>query len=55
MSDASFRISRRGFLNLTALGAASAISACSTTGPRPAAVQPPPPASVEPPLGDYAT
>ncbi|TIO33983.1 MAG: L,D-transpeptidase, partial [Mesorhizobium sp.] len=40
MSDASFRISRRGFLNLTALGAASAISACSTTGPRPAAVQP---------------
>ncbi|WP_245468566.1 twin-arginine translocation signal domain-containing protein, partial [Mesorhizobium sp. M1E.F.Ca.ET.063.01.1.1] len=30
MSDASFRISRRGFLNLTALGAASAaVSACT--------------------------
>ncbi|TIX72720.1 MAG: twin-arginine translocation signal domain-containing protein, partial [Mesorhizobium sp.] len=30
MSDASFRISRRGFLNFTALGAASvAASACT--------------------------
>ncbi len=58
MSDASFRISRRGFLNFTALGAASvAVSACTTTSDQaPAPVQTPPPqAYVEPPLGDYET
>ncbi|RVD44564.1 L,D-transpeptidase [Mesorhizobium sp. M4A.F.Ca.ET.020.02.1.1] len=56
MSDASFRISRRGFLNFTALGAASvAASACTTTGPAPEPAQPPPPAYVDPPLGDYET
>jgi lipoprotein-anchoring transpeptidase ErfK/SrfK len=50
----SFRLSRRGFLNAAALGAASiAVSACATTGPGP--VQPPPPTYVEPPLPDYAT
>ncbi|RWD72642.1 L,D-transpeptidase [Mesorhizobium sp.] len=58
MSDASFRISRRGFLNFTALGAASAaLSACTTTsyqGPAPTQT-PPPQAPVEPPLGDYET
>ncbi|QPC94051.1 L,D-transpeptidase [Mesorhizobium sp. INR15] len=48
----SFRLSRRGFLNAAALGAASiAVSACVTTAP----VAPPPPAYVEPPLPDYAT
>lgn len=53
---ASYRLSRRGFLNAAALGAASvAVSACTTTGPGPAPVEPPPPADVEPPLGDYAT
>lgn len=50
----SYRLSRRGFLNAAALGAASiAISACTTTAGRP--VEPPPPASFEPPLMDYAT
>ncbi|WP_137932188.1 L,D-transpeptidase [Mesorhizobium comanense] len=50
----SFRLSRRGFLNAAALGAASiAVSACTTTGPGP--TQPPPPTSVEPPLADYAS
>ncbi|TPN41068.1 L,D-transpeptidase [Mesorhizobium sp. B2-3-3] len=50
----SFRLSRRGFLNAAALGAASiAVSACATTGPGP--VQPPPPTYVEPPLADYAS
>ncbi|MDX8436076.1 L,D-transpeptidase [Mesorhizobium sp. M4B.F.Ca.ET.215.01.1.1] len=50
----SLRLSRRGFLNAAALGAASvAVSACATTRPEP--VEPPPPAYVEPPLGDYAT
>ncbi|MET0600337.1 MAG: L,D-transpeptidase [Mesorhizobium sp.] len=50
----TFRLSRRGFLNAAALGAASiAVSACATTGPAP--VEPPPPAYVEPPLPDYAT
>lgn len=50
----SFRLSRRGFLNAAALGAASiAVSACATTGPGP--VEPPPPTYVEPPLADYVT
>ncbi|AZO63552.1 MAG: L,D-transpeptidase [Mesorhizobium sp.] len=50
----SYRLSRRGFLNAAALGAASiAVSACTTVGGQP--VQPPPPVSVEPPLLDYAT
>jgi len=50
----SYRLSRRGFLNAAALGAASiAVSACATTGPEP--VEPPPPTYVEPPLPDYAT
>lgn len=50
----TFRLSRRGFLNAAALGAASiAVSACATTGPAP--VEPPPPVYVEPPLPDYAT
>ncbi|TPK86404.1 L,D-transpeptidase [Mesorhizobium sp. B2-4-12] len=50
----SYRLSRRGFLNAAALGAASiAVSACATTGPGP--VQPPPPTYVEPPLADYAS
>lgn len=50
----SYRLSRRGFLNAAALGAASiAVSACATTGPGP--VEPPPPTYVEPPLPDYAT
>jgi lipoprotein-anchoring transpeptidase ErfK/SrfK len=50
----SFRLSRRGFLNAAALGAASiAVSACATTGPGP--VEPPPPTYVEPTLPDYAT
>ncbi|WP_095204278.1 L,D-transpeptidase [Mesorhizobium carmichaelinearum] len=50
----SYRLSRRGFLNAAALGAASiAVSACATTGPEP--VEPPPPAYVEPPLADYAS
>jgi lipoprotein-anchoring transpeptidase ErfK/SrfK len=50
----SYRLSRRGFLNAAALGAASiAVSACATTAGRP--VEPPPPANVEPPLMDYAT
>jgi lipoprotein-anchoring transpeptidase ErfK/SrfK len=50
----SYRLSRRGFLNAAALGAASiAVSACTTTTGRP--VEPPPPANVEPPLMDYAT
>ncbi|TSE13498.1 L,D-transpeptidase [Mesorhizobium intechi] len=50
----SYRLSRRGFLNAAALGAASiAVSACATTGPAP--VQPPPPTYVEPPLADYAS
>ncbi|CAN7640323.1 L,D-transpeptidase [Mesorhizobium sp. LjRoot246] len=49
----SYRLSRRGFLNAAALGAASiAVSACAATGPEP--VEPPPPAYVEPPLQDYA-
>ncbi|ESW94874.1 L,D-transpeptidase [Mesorhizobium sp. M0761] len=51
-----YRLSRRGFLNAAALGAASiAVSACTTTGPAPAPVEPPPPTYDEPPLGDYAT
>ncbi|ESY71498.1 L,D-transpeptidase [Mesorhizobium sp. M0051] len=50
----SYRLSRRGFLNAAALGAASiAVSACATTGPGP--VEPPPPAYIEPPLTDYVT
>ncbi|MER8435834.1 L,D-transpeptidase [Mesorhizobium sp. M1312] len=50
----SYRLSRRGFLNAAALGAASiAVSACTTTAGRP--VEPPPPANVEPQLLDYAT
>ncbi|MER8375015.1 L,D-transpeptidase [Mesorhizobium sp. M1409] len=50
----SYRLSRRGFLNAAALGAASiAVSACATTGPGP--VEPPPPAYIEPPLADYVT
>ncbi|AZO55635.1 MULTISPECIES: L,D-transpeptidase [unclassified Mesorhizobium] len=50
----SYRLSRRGFLNAAALGAASiAVSACATTGPGPA--EPPPPTYVEPPLADYAS
>ncbi|CCV05130.1 ErfK/YbiS/YcfS/YnhG family protein [Mesorhizobium metallidurans STM 2683] len=50
----SYRLSRRGFLNAAALGAASiAVSACATVGQQP--VEPPPPAYVEPPLLDYAT
>lgn len=50
----SFRLSRRGFLNAAALGAASiAVSACATTGP--GSVEPPPPTYVEPPLADYVT
>ncbi|MBZ9996093.1 MULTISPECIES: L,D-transpeptidase [unclassified Mesorhizobium] len=50
----SHRLSRRGFLNAAALGAASiAVSACTTTGPGPA--EPPPPTYVEPPLSDYAS
>ncbi|TIP28450.1 MAG: L,D-transpeptidase [Mesorhizobium sp.] len=50
----SYRLSRRGFLNAAALGAASiAVSACTTTAGRP--VEPPPPANFEPPLMDYAT
>ncbi|UDL91573.1 L,D-transpeptidase [Mesorhizobium sp. PAMC28654] len=49
-----FRLSRRGFLNVAALGAASvAVSACTTTSP--VAVNPPQPAYVEPPLADYVT
>ncbi|MFD2058084.1 L,D-transpeptidase [Mesorhizobium calcicola] len=51
----SYRLSRRGFLNAAALGAASiAVSACVTTGPAPVE-PPPPPTYVEPPLPDYAT
>ncbi|TJX06876.1 MAG: L,D-transpeptidase [Mesorhizobium sp.] len=50
----SYRLSRRGFLNAAALGAASiAVSACTTVARRP--VEPPPLANVEPPLMDYAT
>jgi lipoprotein-anchoring transpeptidase ErfK/SrfK len=50
----SFRLSRRGFLNAAALGAATiAVSACSTTGPAPIDNQPV--AYSEPPLPDYAT
>ena len=50
----SYRLSRRGFLNAAALGAASiAVSACATTGPGP--VEPPQPTYVEPPLADYAS
>ncbi|TIT03143.1 MAG: L,D-transpeptidase [Mesorhizobium sp.] len=50
----SYRLSRRGFLNAAALGAASiAVSACTTVGGQP--VEPPPPVNVEPPLLDYAT
>ena len=50
----SYRLSRRGFLNAAALGAASiAVSACATTGTGP--VEPPPPAYAEPPLADYAS
>ena len=52
--SSSLRLSRRGFLNAAALGAASvAVSACATTGQQP--VEPPPPTYVEPQLGDYAT
>jgi lipoprotein-anchoring transpeptidase ErfK/SrfK len=48
----SYRLSRRGFLNAAALGAASiAVSACATVAPP---VEPPP-AYVEPQLPDYAT
>lgn len=51
----SYRLSRRGFLNAAALGAASiAVSACATTGPSPVE-PPPPPTYVEPPLADYAS
>ncbi len=51
-----YRLSRRGFLNAAALGAASvAVSACTTTGSAPPPVEPPPPTYEEPPLGDYAT
>jgi lipoprotein-anchoring transpeptidase ErfK/SrfK len=51
----SYRLSRRGFLNAAALGAASiAVSACATTGPEPVE-PPPPPTYVEPPMPDYAT
>jgi lipoprotein-anchoring transpeptidase ErfK/SrfK len=50
----SCRLSRRGFLNAAALGAASiAVSACTTVARRP--VEPPPLANIEPPLLDYAT
>jgi lipoprotein-anchoring transpeptidase ErfK/SrfK len=50
----SYRLSRRGFLNAAALGAASiVVSACTTVGGQP--VEPPPPVNVEPPLLDYAT
>lgn len=50
----SYRLSRRGFLNAAALGAASiAVSGCATVGPQPA--EPPPPAYAEPPLLDYET
>jgi lipoprotein-anchoring transpeptidase ErfK/SrfK len=49
-------ISRRGFLNTAALGAASiAVSACTTTSQDQAQIQPQPPAYSEPELGDYAT
>ncbi|ODT06431.1 MAG: hypothetical protein ABS58_11625 [Mesorhizobium sp. SCN 65-20] len=54
-------ISRRGFLNLTAAGAATAaLSACATTsGGDQAVVTPPPPVqpsiSVDPAFGDYTT
>ncbi|TIP91855.1 MAG: L,D-transpeptidase [Mesorhizobium sp.] len=48
-----YRLSRRGFLNAAALGAASiAVSACTTVARRPVE---PPPANFEPPLMDYAT
>lgn len=47
-------ISRRGFLNTAALGAASfVVSACTTTGRQQPIEQAP--AYSEPPLGDYAT
>lgn len=47
-------MSRRGFLNTAAIGAASvALAACTTTGQPP--VQPPPPTYSEPPLDDYVT
>lgn len=50
-------ISRRGFLNAAALGAASvAVSACTTTRQDDQVqIQPQPPAYAEPELGDYAT
>ncbi len=53
----SYHLSRRGFLNAAALGAASiAVSACATSGQsRPEPVEPPPAAYVEPPLDDYET
>jgi lipoprotein-anchoring transpeptidase ErfK/SrfK len=46
-------MSRRGFLNTAAIGAASiALAACTTTSQQP--IEPQPPKYVEPPLGDYA-
>lgn len=52
--SSSLRLSRRGFLNAAALGAASvAVSSCTTLSQQP--VEPPPPTYVEPALGDYVT
>jgi lipoprotein-anchoring transpeptidase ErfK/SrfK len=46
-------MSRRGFLNTAAIGAASiALAACTTTSQQP--IEPQPPKYVEPPLDDYA-
>ncbi|TIS88202.1 L,D-transpeptidase [Mesorhizobium sp.] len=54
IESSSLRLSRRGFLNAAALGAASiAVSGCTTTMAQ-QPIEPLPPAYDEPPLGDYA-